>query len=71
MQGKRQVAESDDLGEVMSHVEGAVVVLRPDLTNTSDKLAPAGSLDYARTLQSYFPLFKTSLLPGYDGRVAF
>lgn len=50
----------------MSHVDGAVVVLRPDLTNSSGKLAPAGSLDYAKTLQSYFSMFKTSLLPRYD-----
>lgn len=71
MQGTIRLTEWADLGEAMSHVDGAVVVVRPDLTNTSRKLAPAGSLHYVKTLASYFPIFKTSLLPGYVRRVAF
>lgn len=67
-QGKHIHQVLDDFGEEMAHVEGAVVVRRPDLIDvdsTSSMLAPAGKLDFARTLMSYFPLFKSSLCPRY------
>lgn len=51
-----------DLGEEMSHVQGAVVVRRPDLTQEIGKLAPAHRLDFVKTLQSYFPTSRDSLL---------
>lgn len=46
----------------MAHVKGAVVVRRPDLISP-DKIAPANTLDFGNTLQSYFAIFKSSLLP--------
>lgn len=52
-----------DLAEEMSHVQGAVVVRRPDLTKAPGMLAPANSLDFVKTLQSYFTVFKRSLFP--------
>ena len=48
----------------MLHVQGAVVVRRPDLIDVSSDpslLAPASDLDFVRTLQSYFSLFQSSL----------
>eukprot|EP00903_Cladosiphon_okamuranus_P015446 g14266.t1 len=51
-----------DLGEEMSHIRGAVVVRRPDLTEAAGSLAPAHDLDFVRTLQSYFPTSRDSLL---------
>ncbi|CAB1100997.1 unnamed protein product [Ectocarpus sp. CCAP 1310/34] len=54
-----------DLAEEMSHVDGAVVVRRPELIDVESSptrlLSPANSLDYVKTLQSYFPIFKESL----------
>lgn len=52
-----------DLGEEMSHVQGAVVVRRPELAALPGMLAPANSLDFVKTLESYFSIFKTSLFP--------
>lgn len=46
----------------MSHVQGAVVVRRQDLTQASGNLAPAHGLDFVKTLQSYFPTSRDSLL---------
>lgn len=46
----------------MAHVQGAVVVRRPDLTQAIGKLAPAHSLDFVKTLQSHFPTSRDSLL---------
>lgn len=54
-----------DLGEEMSHVEGAIVVRRPDLTQSRDgggMLAPAHGVDFVATLQAYFATSETSLL---------
>lgn len=51
-----------DLGEEMSHVWGAVVVRRPDLAEAAGALAPAHALDFVKTLQSYFPTSRDSLL---------
>lgn len=68
-QGKHILEEWADLGEEMSHVEGAVVVRRPDLIDVGSSpslLAPAGDLDFVKTLQSYFPIFQSSLFPRYD-----
>lgn len=49
----------------MSRIQGAVVVRRPDLlTQAAGMLAPANSLDFVQTLQSYFTIFKSSLFPG-------
>ena len=53
-----------DIGEEMSRVRGAVVVRRPDLIQDPGMLAPANSLDFVQTLQSYFTIFKSSLFPG-------
>lgn len=67
-QGKHILEEWADLGEEMSRVQGAVVVRRPDLIDVSSTpplLAPASDLDFVRTLQSYFPLFQSSLFPRY------
>eukprot|EP00903_Cladosiphon_okamuranus_P010124 g9587.t1 len=61
-EGKHILEEWADLGEEMSHIEGAVVVRRPDLISPS-LLAPASDLDFVKTLQSYFPIFQSSLLP--------
>lgn len=47
----------------MSHVQGAVVVRRPELVELPGMLAPANSLDFVKTLESYFPIFKGSLFP--------
>ncbi|CAM9445961.1 unnamed protein product [Ectocarpus fasciculatus] len=51
-----------DLGEEMSHVQGAVVVRRPDLPRAPGSLAPAHDLDFVKTFQSYFPIAHSSLL---------
>lgn len=62
-QGNHLLSKRDDLAEVVSHVEGAVVVTRPDLTRDSDMPMADNKLDYSKTLESYFPLFRSSLLP--------
>lgn len=71
-QGKHIHEEWADLGEEMSHIQGAVVVRRPDLIDVSSSspslLAPASGLDFVKTLQSYFPRFRNSLFSRYDGR---
>ncbi|CAB1118776.1 unnamed protein product [Ectocarpus sp. CCAP 1310/34] len=51
-----------DLGEEMSHVQGAVVVRRPDLAQAPESVAPAQNVDFVKTLQSYFPISQSSLL---------
>ncbi|CAB1120095.1 unnamed protein product [Ectocarpus sp. CCAP 1310/34] len=51
-----------DLGEEMSHIQGAVVVRRPDLAWAPGSLAPAHDLDFVKTFQSYFPISQNSLL---------
>lgn len=51
----------------MSAVRGAIVVMREDLIQGSENIAPAKTLDYAETLRSYFPIFKSSFLPMYEG----
>ncbi|CAM9134821.1 unnamed protein product [Ectocarpus fasciculatus] len=51
-----------DLGEEMSHIQGAVVVRRPDLVQDPGSLAPAHDLDFVKTFQSYFPIAQSSLL---------
>lgn len=63
MQGKHIHTVWADLAEEMSRVQGAVVVRRPDLTKALGILAPANSLDFVKTLQSYFTIFKESLFP--------
>lgn len=55
--------EHADLGDNMSRVQGAVVVRRPELTRNSSMPAAANKLDFTKTLQSYFPFFRNSLLP--------
>ncbi|CAM9293887.1 unnamed protein product [Ectocarpus fasciculatus] len=54
-----------DLAEEMTHVDGAVVVRRPELIDVESSptplLSPANSLDYVKTLQSYFTIFRDSL----------
>lgn len=47
----------------MSHIQGAVVVRRPDLATTPGMLAPANSLDFGKTLESYASIFRDSLFP--------
>lgn len=64
-QGKHIHAIWSDFGEEMARVQGAVVVQRPDVTKVSDSIAPARTLDFVSTLQSYFPIFIASLLPRY------
>ncbi|CAB1118780.1 unnamed protein product [Ectocarpus sp. CCAP 1310/34] len=54
--------QGGDLGEEMSHIQGAVVVRRPDLTREPGSLAPAPDMDFVKTLQSYFPISQGSLL---------
>ncbi|CAM9129006.1 unnamed protein product [Ectocarpus sp. 12 AP-2014] len=54
--------QGGDLGEEMSHIQGAVVVRRPDLTREPGSLAPAHDMDFVRTLQSYFTISQGSLL---------
>lgn len=49
----------------MATVEGAVVVRRPGIAETSDRIQPAHTLDFVTTLQSYFEVFRSSLLPRY------
>ncbi|CBJ29440.1 conserved unknown protein [Ectocarpus siliculosus] len=65
MQGEHILEEWMDLAEEMSHVDGAVVVRRPELIDVESSptrlLSPANSLDYVKTLQSYFSIFKDSL----------
>ncbi|CAM9683069.1 unnamed protein product [Ectocarpus sp. 12 AP-2014] len=65
VQGEHILEEWMDLAEEMSHVDGAVVVRRPELIDVESSptrlLSPANSLDYVKTLQSYFPIFKDSL----------
>ncbi|CAM9841386.1 unnamed protein product [Ectocarpus sp. 4 AP-2014] len=51
-----------DLGEEMSHVQGAVVVRRPDLARAPVSLAPAHDVDFVETFQSYFLISQSSLL---------
>lgn len=71
-QGRHVLEEWQDLGEEMSHVQGAVVIRRPDLidpSSTSSLLAPAVDLDFVTTLQSYFPLFESSLFSRYGRAV--
>lgn len=66
-QGLHKLEDWADLGEEMSHVQGAVVIRRPDLVDAdspSSLLAPAKSVNYVPTLQSYFYLFKSSFIPG-------
>lgn len=60
--------EYDDIGEAMSRVQGAVVVKRPDLTQKPGALTPATSLDFVKTLRSYFSIFKSSLCARYAVR---
>ncbi|CAM9867121.1 unnamed protein product [Pylaiella littoralis] len=55
--------EWSDLGEEMSHVQGAVVVRRSELSALPGTLAPAISLDFVKTLESYFAIFRSSLFP--------
>ncbi|CAN0556602.1 unnamed protein product, partial [Ectocarpus sp. 12 AP-2014] len=54
--------QGGDLGEEMSHIQGAVVVRRPDLVRTPGSLAPAHDANFVRTFQSYFPIAQSSLL---------
>ncbi|CAM9862224.1 unnamed protein product [Ectocarpus sp. 4 AP-2014] len=54
--------QGGDLGEEMSHIQGAVVVRRPDLVRAPGSLAPAHDLDFVKTFQSYFPISQSSLL---------
>lgn len=61
VQGKHMPADSIYFGLAMSEVDGAAVLPRPGLTNL-DKIWPANSLDFVKTLQAYFPLFRSSLL---------
>ncbi|CAM9436075.1 unnamed protein product, partial [Hapterophycus canaliculatus] len=63
VKGKHLHTGSTDMAEEMSHVQGAVVVRRPDLAKFSGMVAPANSLDFAKTLQSYFGLFQRILFP--------
>jgi len=66
-QGRHIHQPFDDFGQEMAHVDGAVVVRRPDLIGAdSSLLAPADNLDFAATLMPYFPLFRSSLCPRYD-----
>ncbi|CAM9134740.1 unnamed protein product [Ectocarpus fasciculatus] len=53
-----------DLGEEMSHIQGAVVVRRPDLARAPGTLSPAHDVDFVETFQSYFPVSRSSLLRG-------
>lgn len=62
-QGKHIHSAWTDFGEEMSRVQGAVVVRRPDIAKEPGMIAPAKSLDFVKTLQSYFRTFKRSLLP--------
>ena len=56
-------ADFDDLGEEMSHVQGAVVVRRPDLTQSPNLLmVGSNKLDFAKTFDSYLPMFRDCLL---------
>lgn len=61
VQGKHAPEESTYFGLAMSEVDGAAVLPRPGLTNLN-RLWPANSLDFVKTLQAYFPLFWSSLL---------
>lgn len=63
LQGKHFHADWTDMGEEMAHVRGAVVVRRPDLIQLPGMLEPASNLDFVKTLQSYFAIFKSSLFP--------
>ncbi|CBN75966.1 conserved unknown protein [Ectocarpus siliculosus] len=54
--------QGGDLGEEMSHIQGAVVVRRPDLVRAPGSLAPAHDLDFVKTFQSYFQIAQSSLL---------
>ncbi|CAN0173789.1 unnamed protein product [Ectocarpus sp. 8 AP-2014] len=54
--------QGGDLGEEMSHIQGAVVVRRPDLVRAPGSLAPAHDLDFVKTFQSYFQISQSSLL---------
>ncbi|CAN0001623.1 unnamed protein product, partial [Ectocarpus sp. 6 AP-2014] len=65
VEGNRIHEEWMDIGEEMSRVDGAAVVRRPELIDTGSSpnplLSPVNSLDYVKTLQSYFPIFRDSL----------
>lgn len=61
--------EFADFAQEMSRVQGAVVVTRPDLVQNSDALTPANHLDFVKTLQSYFAIFKESLLSRYSSSI--
>ncbi|CAM9717257.1 unnamed protein product [Ectocarpus sp. 4 AP-2014] len=65
VEGNQIYEEWMDIGEEMSRVDGAVVVRRPELVDVGSTptplLSPVNSLDYVKTLQSYFPIFKDSL----------
>lgn len=67
-QGKHIHTEWADLAEEMSRVQGAVVVRRPDLVTVPGNIAPAVSLDFVKTLQSYFGIFESSLFPTRYGQ---
>lgn len=53
----------DDPEEDMARVRGGVVLRRSDLTQNSNLLRPAKKLDFAKTLQSYSPMSKSSIFP--------
>ncbi|CAM9891928.1 unnamed protein product, partial [Ectocarpus sp. 8 AP-2014] len=52
-----------DLGEEMSRIKGAMVVRRPDLVKAPAMLGPVNTLDFVKTFQSYFGIFRSSLFP--------
>ncbi|CAM9240764.1 unnamed protein product [Ectocarpus sp. 12 AP-2014] len=66
VEGNRIHEEWMDIGEEMSRVDGAAVVRRPELIDVGSSptplLSPVNSLDYVKTLQSYFPIFRDSLM---------
>ncbi|CAM9194828.1 unnamed protein product, partial [Ectocarpus sp. 8 AP-2014] len=65
VEGNRIHEEWMDIGEEMSRVDGAAVVRRPELIDAGSSptplLSPVNTLDYVKTLQSYFPIFRDSL----------
>ena len=65
LQGKHLHTVWADFGDEMARVEGAVVVRRPGIAGASGRIAPAHTLDFVATLQSYFAVFRSSLLPRY------
>lgn len=70
VQGNRIHEEWMEIGEEMSRVDGAAVVRRPELIDVGSSptplLSPVNSLDYVKTLQSYFPLFRDSMFSRFD-----